>query len=76
MQEGVESLSNAAEKIEKRKILRFLPFVGWAIFFAYFGRMNYSACMAAIIVAEGYSKGMVGLVGTGLFITYGLGQIF
>ena len=32
--------------------------------------------MAAIIVAEGYSKGMVGLVGTGLFITYGLGQIF
>lgn len=38
--------------------------------------MNYSACMVAIIAAEGYAKGMVGLVGTGLFITYGLGQIF
>lgn len=75
MQEGVESLSNAAEKIEKKDIALFA--VCWlGYFFAYFGRMNYSACMAAIIVAEGYSKGMVGLVGTGLFITYGLGQIF
>lgn len=75
MQEGVEILSNAAEKIEKKDIALFA--VCWlGYFFAYFGRMNYSACMAAIIVAEGYSKGMVGLVGTGLFITYGLGQIF
>ena len=75
MQEGVEILSNAAEKIEKNDIALFA--VCWlGYFFAYFGRMNYSACMAAIIVAEGYSKGMVGLVGTGLFITYGLGQIF
>lgn len=65
----------AAEKIEKKDLALFA--VCWlGYFFAYFGRMNYSACMAAIIVAEGYSKGMVGLVGTGLFITYGLGQIF
>ena len=65
----------AEEKIEKKDIALFS--ICWlSYFFAYFGRMNYSACMAAIIVAEGYSKGMVGLVGTGLFITYGLGQIF
>ena len=65
----------ATEKIEKKDIALFATcWLGY--FFAYFGRMNYSACMAAIIVAEGYSKGMVGLVGTGLFITYGLGQIF
>lgn len=75
MQEGVKVLSNVAEKIEKKDIALFA--VCWlGYFFAYFGRMNYSACMAAIIVAEGYAKGMVGLVGTGLFITYGLGQIF
>lgn len=68
-------MSNVAEKIEKKDIALFA--VCWlGYFFAYFGRMNYSACMAAIIVAEGYAKGMVGLVGTGLFITYGLGQIF
>jgi OPA family glycerol-3-phosphate transporter-like MFS transporter len=73
---GVMALSaTAAEKIEKKDIALFA--ICWfSYFFAYFGRMNYSACMAAIIVAEGYSKGMVGLVGTGLFITYGLGQIF
>ena len=65
----------AEEKIEKKDLALFS--VCWlSYFFAYFGRMNYSACMAAIIVAEGYSKGMVGLVGTGLFITYGVGQIF
>lgn len=65
----------AEEKIEKKDIALFS--ICWlSYFFAYFGRMNYSACMAAIIVAEGYSKGMVGLVGTGLFITYGVGQIF
>ena len=65
----------AEEKIEKKDLALFS--VCWlSYFFAYYGRMNYSACMAAIIVAEGYSKGMVGLVGTGLFITYGVGQIF
>lgn len=65
----------ATEKIEKNDIALFATcWLGY--FFAYFGRMNYSACMSAIIIAEGYSKGMVGLVGTGLFITYGLGQIF
>lgn len=65
----------ANEKIEKKDIALFT--ICWLSYFlAYFGRMNYSACMAAIIAAEGFSKGMVGLVGTGLFITYGLGQIF
>lgn len=65
----------ATEKIEKTDIALFA--ICWlSYFFAYFGRMNYSACMAAIIAAEGFSKGMVGLVGTGLFITYGSGQIF
>lgn len=63
------------ERIQPKDIALFA--VCWfGYFFAYFGRMNYSACMSAIIAAEGYAKGMVGLVGTGLFITYGIGQIF
>ena len=66
---------NSRVKIDKKDIALFaICWLGY--FFAYFGRMNYSACMVAIIDAEGYAKGMVGLVGTGLFITYGLGQIF
>jgi len=65
----------ANEKIEKKDIALFA--ICWLSYFlAYFGRMNYSACMNVIIASEGYSKAMVGLVGTGLFITYGLGQIF
>lgn len=68
-------MAATAEKIEKKDIALFATcWLGY--FFAYFGRMNYSACMAVIIATEGYSKGMVGLVGTGLFITYGVGQIF
>ena len=68
-------MAAATEKIGKNDIALF-GICWFGYFFAYFGRMNYSACMASIILAEGYSKGMVGLVGTGLFITYGLGQIF
>lgn len=73
---GMEYLTAVTEeKIAKKDIALFtICWLGY--FLAYFGRMNYSACMAAIIAAEGYSKGMVGLVGTGLFITYGTGQIF
>lgn len=49
----------------------------WISYFStYIGRQNYSAVMAEIIQAEGYLNRTCGLVGTGFFICYGLGQVF
>lgn len=42
---------------------------------ALFGRMSYSAVMAELITAEGFTKSEAGLVGTALFATYGVCQI-
>lgn len=43
---------------------------------ALFGRMSYSSVMAELIVSEGFTKGQVGLVGTALFASYGICQVF
>lgn len=60
--------------ISKQDVMLFA--MCWiAYFFTYFGRMNYAACLAEMIITEGYSKALAGLIGTGFFITYGLGQI-
>lgn len=40
------------------------------------GRMSYSAVMAELITAEGLTKSQAGLIGTALFATYGVFQIF
>lgn len=55
------------------RILFLLCWVGY--FSTYIGRQNYSAVMAEIIRAEGYLNRTCGLIGTGFFICYGVGQI-
>jgi OPA family glycerol-3-phosphate transporter-like MFS transporter len=48
----------------------------WLVYFASnLGRMSYAACMVEIINREGFSAASAGLVGTGFFICYGIGQI-
>ena len=46
-----------------------------AYVFTYLGRLNYSACLVEIMNTEGWTKGQSGLIATGFFITYGLGQL-
>lgn len=56
---------------------RLLFLLCWISYFStYIGRQNYSAVMAEIIQSEGYLNRTCGLVGTGFFICYGVGQIF
>ncbi|MCB6365723.1 MFS transporter [Intestinibacillus massiliensis] len=43
---------------------------------ALFGRMSYSSVMAELIATEGFTKSQAGLIGTALFATYGVCQIF
>ena len=47
-----------------------------AYFTAYLGRLNYGAVIAEIVAAEGWSNSACGLVSTGFFICYGVGQLF
>lgn len=52
----------------------------WLCWFAYFaanlGRLSYTSSIAIILRAEGISSAMGGLIGTGFFICYGVGQLF
>ncbi len=43
---------------------------------ALLGRLSYSAVMAELIVREGFTKSSAGLVGTALFASYGICQVF
>lgn len=48
----------------------------WIVYFCtYLGRLNYSASLTEIIRTEGFSKGEAGLIGTGFFFAYGIGQL-
>lgn len=48
----------------------------WIVYFCtYLGRLNYSASLTEIIGTEGFSKGEAGLIGTGFFFAYGIGQL-
>ena len=44
-------------------------------FFSYLARINYAAVLVEIISAQGYTKEAASMALTGLFITYGAGQI-
>ena len=46
-----------------------------AYVFTYLGRLNYSACLVEIMNTEGWTKAQAGLIATGFFTTYGLGQL-
>ena len=55
---------------------RKLFFFCWiAYVFAYLGRLNYAACLVEIVSAEGWSKSQAGLIATGFFLSYGMGQL-
>ncbi len=48
----------------------------FAYFVSYLSRLNYSACIAEIIVDLNLTKEQTSYAVTGLFITYGIGQVF
>ena len=50
--------------------------VCWAAYYvAYLGRLNYAACLVAIVADRGWGKGQAGLIGTGFFAAYGISQL-
>lgn len=62
-------------KITTKRMITLLFSLCWVVYFStYLGRLNYSACLAEIIRAEGFSKESAGLIGTGFFFAYGIGQ--
>lgn len=58
------------QKIRKLFSLCWISYV-----FAYLGRLNYAACLVEITRTEGWTKSEAGLIATGFFIFYGLGQL-
>ncbi len=70
--------SNAAKamRLTDQKQVKLLFWICWAAYFTtYLGRLNYSACMVEIMNNAGWTKGAAGLVATGFFAAYGLGQL-
>lgn len=62
--------------VRKPATMKALFFLCWISYVTtYLGRLNYAACLVEIVNTEGWSKGQAGLIATGFFATYGLGQI-
>lgn len=62
--------------ITQQKKYKIVFLLCWISYFStYIGRQNYTAVMAEIIRKEGFLNSTCGLVGTGFFICYGVGQI-
>ena len=58
------------------KAMKILFSLCWiAYVFTYLGRLNYAACLVEIVAEEGWSKSQAGLIATGFFLCYGLGQL-
>ena len=58
------------------KAMKSLFFLCWISYvFTYLGRLNYAACLVEIIAEESWSKSQAGLIATGFFLFYGLGQL-
>ena len=55
------------------KMLFLLCWISYV--FTYLGRLNYAACLVEIVAEEGWSKGQAGLIATGFFLCYGVGQL-
>lgn len=59
-----------------KKTIRILSYLCALVYFtSYVTRINYAAVVSEIVRAEGLPKNMVSLAVTGLFITYGVGQL-
>lgn len=65
-----------SNKIIDRKHVFYLTLLCSLVYFvSYMTRVNYAAVLVEIVAAEGYSKTAVSVALTGLFITYGAGQL-
>lgn len=63
-------------KITEVKMTRFLFIICWIVYFStYLGRLNYSAALTDIIATGSLTKSQGGLIGTGFFLAYGMGQL-
>lgn len=63
--------------MNKSSVYRILFPLCWVAYFAaYLGRLNYSAAIAEIVASEGFTNSACGLVSTGFFVCYGVGQLF
>lgn len=60
---------------DKKQIGKLFALCFFAYFSTYLGRLNYSASLAEMVRTEGFTRGMAGLIGTGFFCTYGIGQL-
>lgn len=64
-------------KITDRKNRSLLFGICWLVYFStYLGRLNYSAVLAQMVADQFLTKEQGGLIGTGFFMAYGIGQIF
>ena len=62
--------------IKKRNIGVILVVVLCVVYFtSYISRLNFSAVMAEIIKEDVLTKTQAGVIGTALFISYGVGQL-
>ena len=72
----MKRLQMAHGHLHDRRSQKLLFLLCWSAYvFTYLGRLNYSACLVAIVSAEGWTKAQAGLIATGFFATYGLGQL-
>lgn len=65
----------AACTANEKNAAKLVVLCWFAYAFAYLGRLNYAACLVAIVKEEGWTKGEAGLIATAFFITYGIGQL-
>lgn len=64
------------KKITDKKHVNMLTWLCVSIYFiSYITRINYAAIISEFVVAEHISKAIASIAVTGLFITYGLGQL-
>lgn len=64
------------KRISDKKQVKFLAYICTFMYFtSYMTRLNYGAVVAEIERAEGIPKDMLSFAVTGLFITYGIGQL-
>lgn len=59
----------------KRKGALLVFLCSFVYFVSYFSRKDFAAVMAGMLEANVIEKGTAGLVGTGLFVCYGVGQL-
>ena len=72
----INSFKMPKGSITNVKTMKTLFLLCWfAYVCTYLGRLNYSACLIEIVATEGWTKGQAGLIATGFFTTYGLGQL-